>query len=106
MIRPIASYAAPAWSFQCKTQAKRPEAGQNKILRSTREAHRYMSNTTIRNDLQMQSLTNFIRKSASKIYTNLHNIPNEIIYELSDYVYFLPANRKRPRAVLIHDTAD
>lgn len=63
----------------------RLEAGQNKILRRIREAHHYMSNQTIQNDLQMQYLTKFIQKSAKHLYGNINNTPNEIIYKYLDY---------------------
>lgn len=62
-----------------------------------------MSNQTIQNDLQMQSLTKFIQKSAKHLYGNINNTPNEIIYKYLDYDPTLHENWKRPRAVFIHD---
>lgn len=51
MIRPIATSESPTWAFQSKTETKRLEAGQIKIQRKIRRAHRYMANNTIKNDL-------------------------------------------------------
>lgn len=101
LIRPIASYASPVWAFHCKTNEKKLEAGQNKVLRRIRNGHRYLSNVTIRNDLGVTTLRKFTHKLASKFYNNFNLLGNEIIYELPDYNYTLPC--KRPRAVLLYE---
>lgn len=56
LIRPVLLYAAPVWSNTCKSNLKKLESVQSKILRTISKEFPNISNEVIRNKLEINSL--------------------------------------------------
>lgn len=103
IITPASIYAAPIWAGTAKTNLNKIIGAYNSVARRIRNGNRFISNVTIRKDLNIKPLRVIIKKIAKKFYANLNSLPNVIIGEFPDYDYSKPKNRKRPRAVLCID---
>lgn len=99
-VRPTATYAAPVWSAAARTSINTLESKQSAILRKIRNGHHFLSNITIRRDLDISSMRDHLHHLITRFYDNIHNLPNEILAEIPDYDYRDPCNRKRPRTAL------
>lgn len=101
LLRPVITYASPVWDSASVTQINELERKQNIILRrSIAKAHWYVRNSDIRTSLQVETLSDFIKKLAVKFYNSLENHPNSEITNISTYDYNLLSNIHRPRAIL------
>lgn len=73
-LRPILTYACPAWgNIINKTQTNKLEIVQNKILRRITGAPRYLPNTNIKKDLNIDPIMNFINKLNASFYSKSKN---------------------------------
>lgn len=68
-IRPVVTYASPAWNAIPEKHRKRLDVFQNKILRQLTNAPYYVRNSTLHRDFNLDKLSNHI----SKINTNFFN---------------------------------
>lgn len=68
VIRPILLYACPIWGNTCKTNIKKLETIQNKILRIISKEHYLVSNLKIREKLNMTLLNDVIFANTNTFY--------------------------------------
>ncbi|KFM72176.1 putative RNA-directed DNA polymerase from transposon BS, partial [Stegodyphus mimosarum] len=61
-IRPIISYASPAWSTMSVKDVNKLQVVQNKVLRAMTNANMYVSNVTLHHDLQLPSIKEHLHK--------------------------------------------
>lgn len=100
VIRPIMTYAAPAWGYAAPTHIKKLQTVQNKILRTIVNAPWFVRNRNIHEDLQMISIQDFIREAAAKFYDATIDHDNPTIRGLWGYNVNETRLRKRPKLVL------
>lgn len=101
LIRPIMTYAAPAWCYAAPTNIARLAVVQHKILRIIAHAPRRMPNRRIHAQLQMPPLQQYLKDLSTAFYTSLSaDHPNSLIanlgrYDINDDDYYA-----RPRHAL------
>ncbi|KFM64063.1 putative RNA-directed DNA polymerase from transposon BS, partial [Stegodyphus mimosarum] len=61
-IRPIMTYAAPAWATATEKDIEKLQKVQNKFLRFSTNAHYYVRNEVLHKDMKTEPLNQFIRK--------------------------------------------
>lgn len=67
-LRPIMTYACPAWHTINKTQIKKMETTQNKILRYISGAPRYLPNRCLRKDLKISTIEEYIKQITASFF--------------------------------------
>ena len=79
-IRPIIIYAGPAWSSNMSNSTwKKLEVFQMKILRMILGTHYYVSNKTILNSLQLETIQQIILTNTKQLIASIENSPFEHI---------------------------
>ena len=63
-IRPIITYAAPAWATVSPTNLRDLQSMENRILRTILQAPWFIRNTTLRRDSELMPLTEFMKNLA------------------------------------------
>jgi len=93
-------YAAPEWVFISKSNMKRRQAVQNRVLRLIGGYDWYTSTRAdrIHSDLEMIKLNNFIKYLALKLYAYARNSTNRYIKKYG--TDSLVANRRVPKPFL------
>ena len=76
MLRPVWSYGCQLWGCAAKSNLKKIEVVQMKILRSISKARWYERNADIRADLNIDSVEDYITKMYNSYETRLHRHPN------------------------------
>jgi hypothetical protein len=100
LIRPIITYAAPAWGYAPKTQFNKLQVFQNKVLRIITKHPRVTPIDTLHEQTGMETITNHVRKLAQKLYFKIQFSDNSQIRQLGQYDPNL-YKHKRPRALLL-----
>lgn len=97
-IRSILAYAWPVWGYASKSNIKRLEVFQNKALRIIVNAPWFVRNEVIRRDLEIPTITVYIKEIAKRFFTKVDNHTNPLISSLS----YIPAIKgRRPRNLLL-----
>lgn len=76
MLRPVWSYGCQLWGCASKSNIKKIEIIQMKILRSISKARWYERNVDIRADLNIDSVEDYITKMYNSYENRLHWHPN------------------------------
>lgn len=93
-IRPILTYACPAWHNLKPTQLKRLETTQNKILRNMIGAPWFLPNKNIRKDLKIPTIEEYIKDLTTNFFKSAKNqtaagfntlLDKELIDDMRDY---------------------
>lgn len=83
-LRPVWMYAAQLWGCASKSQRKKIQCYQNKVLHLIAGAPWYVRNTTLHHDLQIEPVDAVIRRLADCHAAHLSNHPNVLAIELLD----------------------
>ena len=78
-IRPMMTYATPAWSFISKSSMKRLQAVQNNVFRLIGWYNRYTEIEKMQSDLETIKLKSFMKHLALKLYGSARNSRNKYI---------------------------
>lgn len=84
----IFTYACPIWGITFKSGIDYLSLSHNNQLRFIRNGNRHVRNSTIKNDLTICSMTNRIKFLSKKFYSNIHNIPNDNVYDIFPITMF------------------
>lgn len=101
IIRPMITYAAPAWATAAPTHLKRLQVYQNKVLRAMVNAPWFVRNTTIHRDLNIDPIADYIMSLCVAQANRVANHPNEHLRDLSSYEAESATRHKRPRMAFI-----
>lgn len=85
LIRPVMTYASPAWGHCAKSHIKQLQVLQNKILRIITKVPRIAPVTILHKDLKIHTIEQFIKKLTHNMYKRCENHHNEIIANLGQY---------------------
>lgn len=85
MLRPIWSYGCQLWGCAAKTNIKKIEVIQMKIIRSIVKARWYERNEDIRRELDIESVEEYITKMYNNYEIRLHKHPNPEALALLDW---------------------
>ncbi|KFM67824.1 putative RNA-directed DNA polymerase from transposon BS, partial [Stegodyphus mimosarum] len=99
LIRPIMFYACPAWSIANKTERKKLDVLQNKILRSIVNAPWFVRNSQIHNDMKILPMQSQILCTAHKFFENMKNSEYIALQEIVNYDPLIEQTVKRPRTI-------
>ncbi|KAK2575239.1 hypothetical protein KPH14_012754 [Odynerus spinipes] len=86
LIKPIWTYGIPLWATASRTNIKRIETEQAKILRLIRAAPWYVNNEDIRKSLQVSSVNSEVQKYSSKHKNRIENHINPTVLDCYDYI--------------------
>lgn len=93
-IRPLLTYAAPAWYALANThQRARLQAQQNISLRVVTGAGRYVRNATLAADLEMQSVEEFVVRLARRMFDRADNGPHRHLHGFAPLLVRQAAHR-------------
>ncbi|XP_035231623.1 uncharacterized protein LOC118203460 [Stegodyphus dumicola] len=99
MIRPVMLYAAPAWAIANKTDRRKLEVLQNKILRAITNAPWFVRNSIIHADLKIKPIPEQILMEAHNFFEKMDNSPVHTLRELGNYDPTVDSVVKRPRSI-------
>lgn len=78
ILRPIITYAAPVWCGASKTQMRKLQIYQNKILRLITNSDRYRNIDEMHRQTKIEYIEEYIEKIAQTFYKNKMDINNEM----------------------------
>ncbi len=99
-IRPVLTYAVPAWGFSSKTSWKRLQQVQSKILRMATDSPWYVRNTNLHRDLDIPMIAEYCRELVSEFFETASRHPNPTISQASEYLPSDQLRHARPRNFL------
>ncbi|GFX38280.1 probable RNA-directed DNA polymerase from transposon X-element [Trichonephila clavipes] len=99
ILRPVLLYASPVWGHATKTQINRLETSQNVLIRKLTNSPWFVRNADIRFALNLTTVREFIKKIATKFFTNLELIDNRTLRKIE--IYTPDPNFNRPRNILL-----
>ncbi|XP_035224969.1 uncharacterized protein LOC118197552 [Stegodyphus dumicola] len=99
-ILPILTYAAVVWSTAANSHLKKIQVFQSVTLRILTNAHYFVRNEVLHNDLKILPLDAFFRQNLAKFFNRLTQIENPVLHSLPAYDPAEPSSAKRPRSVL------
>ncbi len=100
ILRPMLTYACPAWITTKEQIFGKLEVTQNKILRKIFNGPLFISNQHIRNELKVPLLYDHMLRISTKFYENINKANNSTIKEAINYDPLIIQNKLRPRTVL------
>lgn len=99
IFKPAWSYGAEIWGTAAESNIRILETFQHKFLRKIAKAPWYVTNSQIREDLNIEAVHSYIRRKAERYFDRLHRHPNpEAVMLLGD-----SNNTRRLRRQHIHD---
>ncbi|KAG6451484.1 hypothetical protein O3G_MSEX007165 [Manduca sexta] len=99
-IRPIMTYASPAFAHIPPARLQRMQVLQNQFLRRALGAPWYVRNRNLHVDTDMPTIRHFMHMSSRRYFDRAVNHPNPLIRAVSIYTPFDRAKWRRPRSVL------
>ena len=103
IVRPIMTYAAPVWGYAAKYHINKMQVVQNKALRISLNAPRWIPVRILHKDTKILRVSAFIKSLSTKFYDSLANHSNPTIKNLSEYDLNEPSKHNRPKSVLNRD---
>jgi hypothetical protein len=83
IIRPTVTYGSPIWGASLsRTQLKKLQTCQNKILKSITKARWFHTNEALHNELGIQRVNEFLIEAAKNFKKSLTNHPNPLFQNL------------------------
>lgn len=100
VIRPSMLYASVAWATTADCHMRKLQVVQNRVLRMALDAPWYVRNNTLHRDTGMETVMDFIRRTAMKIFERAEDHPNPLVLESADYDPGIPWLYRRPRMIV------
>jgi hypothetical protein len=85
ILRPVRQYGAQLWGCSKPSNINIIQIFQNKVLRGIVDAPWYIRNSDLHRDLNVESVTDVIKKMAQNHERRLHNHPNTEAIQLLSY---------------------
>ncbi len=82
VLRPIWSYGLPIWGYAADSNIQRLQALQNIILRKMAGAPYYITNATLHNDLQIETVRELVKRFTQRFENRMHEHPNTLALQL------------------------
>ncbi|GFT71621.1 RNA-directed DNA polymerase from mobile element jockey [Trichonephila clavipes] len=99
ILRPVLLYVSPVWGHAAKTYINRLETSQNVLIRKLTNSPWFVRNADLRFALNLTTVREFIKKIATKFFTNLELIDNRTLRKIE--IYTPDPNFNRPRNILL-----
>jgi len=101
MIRPLITYASPAWGYIPTTQIDFLQRLQNKLLRMITGAPWFIRNSQIRKDCKISTILEHLKNLSQVFFKKCEIHPNILLKEAINYIPTDYHKYKRPRHLLI-----
>lgn len=101
LLRSLVTYACPVWSTTSKTNKKKLQTFQNKVLRIAVNAPWFIRNEQIHRELNMLTIEEFISKTTKKYLKNIDRCDSARIHELGRKNIHHRLKRKLPQDIFI-----
>lgn len=101
IIRPMMTYASPAWSHVSDHQIHRLQVFQNKLLRQIFNAPWYVRNSQLHREANLPTLKKFLREIAIPTFEKAAQHSNPLIRQAVDYDERAPLRYRRPKSILV-----
>lgn len=102
MIRPILTYATPAWCNLNKSNINKLNTIQNKLLRKIFDIPWFVRNKSLRNDLNLPTLHDYMRETNEKFFDKALECEEANFNELFNYEILIEDLKIRPIAAHYH----
>jgi len=96
LIRPLLTYAAPAWAFAANTHLKKLQIFQNRVLKLISKCPRYTRMTDLHRRLNIDTIFTHIRDLTQTFYENVNAVDNNLITGLGSYQVLNRYKHRRP----------
>ncbi|GBN68187.1 hypothetical protein AVEN_251326-1 [Araneus ventricosus] len=93
------AYGSQVWGATSTTNIRRLQIFQNKQLMHVVNAPWYVRHKVIHDDLKIDLISDFVKKSSSKFSDKIPQIRNELLQRPA-YDPAIPSSRKRPRTAM------
>ncbi|GBO28346.1 putative RNA-directed DNA polymerase from transposon BS [Araneus ventricosus] len=87
ILRPIRTYFHPIWCITAKTQRRKFQILQNKILRIMTNAPWLARNDVIHRDLKIETIEEHVRNISRKFFTQLQDHKNPLVNGQVEYAH-------------------
>jgi hypothetical protein len=102
ILRPILTYACPAWGKCATTHIRKIQIFQNKVLRIIANAPWFIMNVNLHKDFQVQEIVDHIKTSSKNFHTSLLNSSGSLHYNLHVHSSQRRLKRERPHDLLVY----
>ena len=102
-LRPIISYAAPAFGYTAKSNFIKLQRLENILLRTITNARWFFKNKDIRLALNIPSFTEFCKKLTKRTFEAIESHPNPELENILNYDITIPSNKKRPKSFINYE---
>ncbi|GBN55988.1 RNA-directed DNA polymerase from mobile element jockey [Araneus ventricosus] len=99
IIRPVLMYGSQVWGSTSLMNIKKLQVFQNKQLMHIVNAPWYVRRKVIHDDLKIEPISEFIKKTSTRFFNKIPQISNELL-QTPAYDPALPSSRKRPRTAM------
>ncbi|GBM16645.1 RNA-directed DNA polymerase from mobile element jockey [Araneus ventricosus] len=99
IIRPVLMYGSQVWGSTSLMNIKKVQVFQNKQLMHIVNAPWYVRRKAIHDDLKIEPISEFIKKTSTRFFNKIPQIRNELL-QTPVYDPALPSSRKRPRTAM------
>lgn len=100
-VRPILTYAIPAWALVSNFQLKKLQVVQNKAIRRAFNAPWYVRNDQLHAESEIPLLRKFIKDQLIKYHERAKSHPNPLMRKAVDYDEKQATRLKRPKTALL-----
>lgn len=100
IIRPILTYGAPTWAYMTPVNLRALQVVQNKYLRMATDSPWFVRNSQIQRDLEIEPLSENIRKQATKFMKANANHPHEEVKQASLHEQDARTKHNKPSSIL------
>lgn len=100
ILRPILTYACPAWMSASKTTLKKLQVAQNKILRILTDAPWFVRNKQLHSELGLSEMEVFIRCTAKNFFDRIHQCEGAITFNIGQKNIHVRLKRRLPQDLL------
>ncbi|GBO12837.1 hypothetical protein AVEN_140526-1 [Araneus ventricosus] len=98
-IRLVLMYGSQVWGSTSLMNIKKLQVFQNKQLMHIVNASWYVRRKVIHDDLKIEPISEFIKKTSTRFFNKIPQIRNELL-QTPVYDPALPSSRKRPRTAM------
>ena len=96
VLRPIWSYGLPIWGYAADSNNRRLQVSQNIILRKITGAPFFVTNETLRKDLQIETVRELIKRFTRRFEKRLHRHSNTQTIQLLEDLPIRSLMRRMP----------
>jgi hypothetical protein len=103
ILRPILTYGCTVWGATSKTNIRKLQIFQSKVLRIIVKAPWFVRNVQIHQELAILTVEEFIKKTSTKFFKNINECPGAAHFSLGERLIHHRLRRKMPQDLIDSD---